>query len=167
MDSDDQEVFEIVDFTTASEWERFIAAVEEALHEWCLIGERSLPNLTKGELATAKWTEKTVTVKFADFPFNMTYHSVINESIESPPEESEPSIDIDDEDEAEKLPQALADMMDRENDFPARAHCLVRWYGLREFITLAPINVHQPITCPSKSKLLLSSLTIAANNTSW
>ncbi|XP_063615005.1 rab3 GTPase-activating protein catalytic subunit-like [Penaeus indicus] len=165
QDADDQEVFEIVDFTTASEWERFIAAVEEAVHEWHLAGERRLPPLTKGQLATAKWSEKTVVVKFADFPFNMTHHSILNECADSPPDESEPSSEYENEEETERLPQALDDLMNRENDFPARAHCLVRWYGLREFVTLTPANPNHPILSPSKAKLLLSSLTIVANNT--
>ncbi|XP_064106844.1 rab3 GTPase-activating protein catalytic subunit-like, partial [Macrobrachium nipponense] len=69
------------------------------------------------------------------------------------------------EEETEVLPQALDDLMNRENDFPARAHCLVRWYGLREFVTICPENASQPIVSPSKAMLLLSSLTIAANNT--
>lgn len=165
QDADDQEVFEIVDFTTASEWECFIAAVEEAIHEWRLSGERQLLPLSKGQLATAKWSERTVTVKFADFPFKMTHHCIINEGVESPPDESEPSTEYENEEETERLPQALDDLMNRENDFPARAHCLVRWYGLREFVTISPSNQNHPIICPSKSKLLLSSVTIAANNT--
>uniref|UniRef100_A0A3Q3MHA5 Rab3 GTPase-activating protein catalytic subunit n=1 Tax=Labrus bergylta TaxID=56723 RepID=A0A3Q3MHA5_9LABR len=32
------EVFEITDFTTASEWERFVSRVEEVLNDWKLIG---------------------------------------------------------------------------------------------------------------------------------
>ncbi|XP_042233003.1 rab3 GTPase-activating protein catalytic subunit-like isoform X2 [Homarus americanus] len=163
--ADDQEVFEIVDFTTASEWECFIAAVVEAVHEWRLSGERQLSPLNKGQLATAKWSERTVTVKFVDFPFKMTHFSIVSESIESPPDESEPSTEYENEEETERLPQALDDLMNRENDFPARAHCLVRWYGLREFVTICPSNPNNSILCPSKSKLLLSSLTIAANNT--
>uniref|UniRef100_A0A7N4PCD9 RAB3 GTPase activating protein catalytic subunit 1 n=1 Tax=Sarcophilus harrisii TaxID=9305 RepID=A0A7N4PCD9_SARHA len=34
----ESEVFEITDFTTASEWERFISKVEEVLNDWKLIG---------------------------------------------------------------------------------------------------------------------------------
>uniref|UniRef100_A0A0N7ZDJ5 Rab3 GTPase-activating protein catalytic subunit n=1 Tax=Scylla olivacea TaxID=85551 RepID=A0A0N7ZDJ5_SCYOL len=164
QDGGDQEVFDIVDFTTASDWECFIAATEEAIHEWRLSGEGNPSPLTRGQLATAKWSERKVTIKFADFPFEMTHHSIVSETVESPPDEPEPSTDFDDE-EAEKLPKALEDMMNRENDFPARAHCLVRWYGLREFVTICPSNPNHPIMSPSKAKLLLSSATIAANNT--
>uniref|UniRef100_A0A673HJI3 Rab3 GTPase-activating protein catalytic subunit n=1 Tax=Sinocyclocheilus rhinocerous TaxID=307959 RepID=A0A673HJI3_9TELE len=40
-DSDpESEVFEITDFTTASEWERFISRLEELLNDWKLIGSR-------------------------------------------------------------------------------------------------------------------------------
>uniref|UniRef100_A0A4W6EGH0 RAB3 GTPase activating protein subunit 1 n=1 Tax=Lates calcarifer TaxID=8187 RepID=A0A4W6EGH0_LATCA len=39
-DSDpESEVFEITDFTTASEWERFVSRVEEVLNDWKLIGK--------------------------------------------------------------------------------------------------------------------------------
>ncbi|ELK27231.1 Rab3 GTPase-activating protein catalytic subunit [Myotis davidii] len=34
----ESEVFELTDFTTASEWERFISRVEEILNDWKLIG---------------------------------------------------------------------------------------------------------------------------------
>uniref|UniRef100_A0A3P8N7P1 Rab3 GTPase-activating protein catalytic subunit n=1 Tax=Astatotilapia calliptera TaxID=8154 RepID=A0A3P8N7P1_ASTCA len=38
-DSDpESEVFEITDFTTASEWERFVSRVEEVLNDWKLTG---------------------------------------------------------------------------------------------------------------------------------
>ncbi|KAK3875371.1 hypothetical protein Pcinc_019752 [Petrolisthes cinctipes] len=167
QDADDQEVFEIVDFTTASEWECFIATVEETIHEWRLSGERPPQSpLTRGQLATARWREKNVVIKFADFPFMLTHHSIISDTADSPPEESaDTNTDYDSDDESKRLPQFLEDMMNRDNDFPARAHCLVRWYGAREMLTLAPANPRTPITCPSKSRLLLSSVTIAANNT--
>ena len=49
-DSEPQfEVFEITDFTTASEWERFISKVEEVLNDWKLI-EHSGKTTSKGFL---------------------------------------------------------------------------------------------------------------------
>lgn len=35
-DSEDHEIFDINDFTTASDWERFIVQIEEAINEWKL-----------------------------------------------------------------------------------------------------------------------------------
>ena len=65
------------------------------------------------------------------------------------------------------MPKALLDGMNSDNDFPGRAHCLVRWYGLQEFVILAPKNPNQNITAIAKARLLQSSLSIAANNTNW
>ncbi|GBO17283.1 hypothetical protein AVEN_17853-1, partial [Araneus ventricosus] len=44
---EDQDVFEITDFTTASEWERFISKIEEVFHEWKLPQHNSAPPLKK------------------------------------------------------------------------------------------------------------------------
>ncbi|KAL8588274.1 hypothetical protein ACOMHN_008577 [Nucella lapillus] len=46
---EDGDVFEITDFTTASDWERFIARLEEVLHEWKLVNRDPLPNAVKGK----------------------------------------------------------------------------------------------------------------------
>jgi len=58
-------------------------------------------------------------------------------------------------------------MMSVENDFPSRTHCLSRWYGLHNFIVLSPGPQMDEITTESRLNLLLSSVTIALNNTGW
>lgn len=40
-DSEDHEIFDINDFTTASDWERFIVQIEETINEWKLNSTRS------------------------------------------------------------------------------------------------------------------------------
>jgi hypothetical protein len=35
-DAEDHEIFDIIDFTTASDWERFIVQIEELINEWKL-----------------------------------------------------------------------------------------------------------------------------------
>ncbi len=55
--------------------------------------------------------------------------------------------------------------MRKENDFPAKSHCLVRWFGLRSFITLFPAGNNESITTEDRAKMLLSSAAIALNNT--
>ncbi|KAL7991749.1 hypothetical protein Chor_016005 [Crotalus horridus] len=72
----ESEVFEITDFTTASEWEKFISRVEEVLNDWKLI------NISSGEPLEKRY-------KYA-------------------------------------LPVAMQDLLCMNNDFPPRAHCLVR-----------------------------------------
>lgn len=71
------------------------------------------------------------------------------------------------------LPQALLDIMSKENDFiPIRSgdeesipHTLVRWYGLRNFVVLTPLR--DSLNSESKLKVLLSSFSMALNNIGW
>lgn len=54
------------------------------------------------------------------------------------------------------------------NDFPPRAHCLVRWYGFRTFLLLSHItsgsSSSTPLTSESKCNLLLSSANIVLSD---
>lgn len=62
------------------------------------------------------------------------------------------------------FPTCLSDMMSMDNDFPPRAHCLVRWYGFRSFVTLSLIASGTiggaGLISESKCNLLLSSACI-------
>jgi Rab3 GTPase-activating protein catalytic subunit len=72
--------------------------------------------------------------------------------------------------------QALDDIMALDNDFPPYVECdsggsschphpLVRWYGLRDFVVISP--AHCAISDESRVKILLSSVYIAINSSSW
>ncbi|KAL8183240.1 UNVERIFIED_CONTAM: Rab3 GTPase-activating protein catalytic subunit [Gekko kuhli] len=152
----ESEVFEITDFTTASEWERFISRVEEVLNDWKLIGVSSGKPLEKGVYTTETWEEKSDEISFADFRFSITHHYLVQESNEK---------DSKEELVEDALPVAMQDLLCMNNDFPPRAHCLVRWYGLREFVVIAPAANNDAVLSESKSNLLLSSVSIALGNT--
>ncbi|KAM6071107.1 rab3 GTPase-activating protein catalytic subunit isoform 1-T1 [Chlamydotis macqueenii] len=152
----ESEVFEITDFTTASEWERFISKIEEVLNDWKLIGISSGKPLEKGVYTTGAWEEKSDEISFADFRFSITHHYLVQE----------PS-DKDGKEELveDALPLPMQDLLCMNNDFPPRAHCLVRWYGLREFVVIAPAANNDAVLSESKCNLLLSSVSIALGNT--
>ncbi|CAL1276603.1 unnamed protein product [Larinioides sclopetarius] len=152
---EDQDVFEITDFTTASEWERFISKIEEVFHEWKLPQHNSAPPLKKGELTDGVWMEKREQLMFASFQFEAVHHYLKPSDTQS----------ILAEDDNECLPYCLNDMMSRENDFPPKAHCLVRWYGIREFVVIHPAKANDAIMTEDRTKMLLSSITIAINST--
>ena len=57
--------------------------------------------------------------------------------------------------------------MSVENDFPSRAHCLCRWYGLREFVVLSPAPGMEDVMTESRANMVLGSVSIALANTSW
>ncbi|XP_048835815.1 rab3 GTPase-activating protein catalytic subunit isoform X1 [Brienomyrus brachyistius] len=156
-DSDpESEVFEITDFTTASEWERFISRVEETLNDWKLIGSSVGRPQEKGEYTSGTWDEKTQEINFADFRFTITHHHLKQEVPENTGK-GEP--------EEDAIPQAIQDLLCMNNDFPPRAHCLVRWYGMREFVIISPGTNCEAIISESKCNLLFSSISIALANT--
>lgn len=157
---EDQDVFEITDFTTASDWERFIARIEEVFHEWKLPQHTSAPPLKKGELNDGTWLEKREQLLFASFQFEAVHHQLKPSTTDY-----DPTTTLDADDEGEPLPFCLADMMSKDNDFPPKAHCLVRWYGLREFVVIHPAKTNDAIMTEDRTKMLLSSVYIAVNNT--
>ncbi|XP_012323877.1 rab3 GTPase-activating protein catalytic subunit isoform X1 [Aotus nancymaae] len=152
----ESEVFEITDFTTASEWERFISKVEEVLNDWKLIGNSSGKPLEKGIFTSGTWEEKSDEISFADFKFSVTHHYLVQESTDK---------EGKDELLEDVIPQSMQDLLCMNNDFPPRAHCLVRWYGLREFVVIAPAAHSDAVLSESKCNLLLSSVSIALGNT--
>ncbi|KAJ8351603.1 hypothetical protein SKAU_G00230790 [Synaphobranchus kaupii] len=156
-DSDpESEVFEITDFTTASEWERFVTRVEEVLNDWKLIGNSAGRPLEKGEYSNGTWEEKTQEINFADFKFSITHHFLKQDSAEN---------DGREEPEEDAVPGAMQDLLCMNNDFPPRAHCLVRWYGVREFVVISPGANCEAVISESKCNLLLSSVSISLANT--
>nr|XP_046232614.1 rab3 GTPase-activating protein catalytic subunit isoform X1 [Scatophagus argus] len=152
----ESEVFEITDFTTASEWERFVSRVEEVLNDWKLIGN-SAGKLSpeKGEYTSGTWEEKSQDINFADFKFYITHHFLKKECDKD---------DGTDKLEEDAFPLAMQDLLCMNNDFPPRAHCLVRWYGVREFVVITPGTNCEAIISESKCNLLLSSLSISLTN---
>ncbi|XP_060543926.1 rab3 GTPase-activating protein catalytic subunit isoform X1 [Pantherophis guttatus] len=152
----ESEVFEITDFTTASEWERFISRVEEVLNDWKLINISSGKPLEKGVYTTETWEEKSDEITFADFRFSVTHHYLVQKSTDK---------NAKDELVEDALPVAMQDLLCMNNDFPPRAHCLVRWYGLRELVVIAPAANNEAVLSESKCNLLLSSVSIALGNT--
>ncbi|XP_077873431.1 rab3 GTPase-activating protein catalytic subunit isoform X4 [Ictidomys tridecemlineatus] len=113
----ESEVFEITDFTTASEWERFISKVEEVLNDWKLIGNSLGRPLEKGIFTSGTWEEKSDEISFADFKFSVTHHYLVQESVDK---------EGKDEILEDAIPQSMQDLLCMNNDFPPRAHCLVR-----------------------------------------
>ncbi|KAF4086748.1 hypothetical protein AMELA_G00087890 [Ameiurus melas] len=152
----ESEVFEITDFTTASEWERFVSRVEEVLNDWKLIGSNVGKPPEKGEYTTGTWEEKSREINFADFKFSITHHYLKQECAEREGKE---------DGEEDAFPLAMQDLLCMNNDFPPRAHCLVRWYGVREFVVISPGANCEAIISESKCNLLLSSVSIALGNT--
>uniref|UniRef100_A0A4W3HK87 Rab3 GTPase-activating protein catalytic subunit n=1 Tax=Callorhinchus milii TaxID=7868 RepID=A0A4W3HK87_CALMI len=142
-----------------SRWckQQFVSKVEEVLNDWKLIGNTASRALEKGELTTGIWEEKSDEISFADYKFSITHHYLKRGPL-TDKEAKEGS-------EEDALPEAMQDLLCVDNDFPPRAHCLVRWYSLREFVIIAPGANSDAVISESKCNILLSSISIALGNT--
>uniref|UniRef100_A0A3Q1CI60 Rab3 GTPase-activating protein catalytic subunit n=1 Tax=Amphiprion ocellaris TaxID=80972 RepID=A0A3Q1CI60_AMPOC len=127
---------------------KFVSRVEEVLNDWKLTGN-------SGSYTSGTWCEKSQDINFADFKFYITHHFLKDEC------EQDEGTDTPKED---VLPLAMQDLLCMNNDFPPRAHCLVRWYGLREFVVISPGTNCEAIISESKCNLLLSSVSISLAN---
>lgn len=73
------QVFEITDYTTASDWERFISNLEDILTQWNLnnqstrcSNEQHRP-LQPGAISRGRWYERSDTINFGEYPFDLKY----------------------------------------------------------------------------------------------
>ncbi|XP_015108534.1 rab3 GTPase-activating protein catalytic subunit isoform X2 [Diachasma alloeum] len=146
------------DFTTATEWEVFIARLEEIMHEWKLPQMKIGPPLKPKDFVNLSWDEQSEELNFADVGFVLKHYKLQTK------EEGEEEDALDDSEDLST--QAHIDVLNISNDFLRidKDHMkIAKYYGLREFIVLAPAK-RMAITDETKIKILISSLTIAANN---
>lgn len=71
-------------------------------------------------------------------------------------------------------PKSMADLLSKTNDFKANNFSnqietpqIAYWYGLTQFVTISPTRENYAIEQESKANLILSSISIAINNSGW
>ncbi|XP_043200635.1 rab3 GTPase-activating protein catalytic subunit-like isoform X2 [Amphibalanus amphitrite] len=186
------EVFEITDFTSASDWERFIGSVTELLHEWK--ADKEPLTAPEGKEAPAATPSRPIlqqsevdfagcrfTVTFVDLPGRAERRSSVPSAPSADP--SDPSADPsvpsgappasprsgeDSDDEPERLPPALDELRSATADFRpgAAAHPVAEAFGVRRFITVRP-SAEPGVNSESKARILLSSLHMALREAAW
>ncbi|KAK4880405.1 hypothetical protein RN001_008551 [Aquatica leii] len=152
----DESDFYHQDFTTASEWEVFIARLEEIVHQWKVddLKEEDATNLI---IKQGLWNIKQEKLQFVDVEFTLFYYK--NTSVQHK--------SVEDDDDTKKCKHPLENLHDfvMYSESHNNLECpLAEWYGLNEFITLnfsSPNGIH----VESQIKLLLSSTQLAINNT--
>lgn len=163
-----EEVFEINDFSMASEWERFISDLEEILTEWNLITtlssakpETSNQNAISFESIQHQkqsckyfqdshlWAQKQEQIKFGKVLFCLNYHCY---------KDFKPLA------EKKKFINSFwGEMQSLEHDWASSGHPLVRYFGLSQFLVLQPIN-QTMISTEDRAKHLIGSAAIALAN---
>lgn len=66
---DDQYLYHS-DFTWASEWETFVARLEEIIHQWKIQQVKRRPDLSKTEFNSAEWETRAEKLSFASMQHN-------------------------------------------------------------------------------------------------
>ena len=178
QDPQSSEIFEITDFTTASDWERFINDFEEIIRHWNLSNgqfKAGRDPMKCDEISNGTWHQQIEPIRFSKVPFIAIHYYLV--SGDQNQAQSSPS--HDESTKGSSVP--LMDMMSVENDYPQDSPIISRFYGLREFILIAPdappaASSHNPLKIPTadpnivssedRIKLLVSSCTIALGNTS-
>ncbi|KAL6266273.1 hypothetical protein P5V15_003133 [Pogonomyrmex californicus] len=158
MDHVEIEDFYHHDFTTVSEWEVFIARLEEIMHEWNLSQTKVSSPLESGDFVNCQWHEASEKLNFADVEFVLKHYRLEKENKEDDANTQEES--------EEEWIQCQKDALDISNDFvKLNDNCMeiARYYGVREFLVLIPAR-KASLTDETRIKILLSSLTIATNN---
>ncbi len=72
-------------------------------------------------------------------------------------------------------PRAMADLLNKSNDFQISPHhnhyvntpLLAYWYGLTKLVVITPTRSSNYIDTESRSNIVLSSVSVAINNTGW
>ncbi|XP_018562940.1 rab3 GTPase-activating protein catalytic subunit-like [Anoplophora glabripennis] len=150
---DDSEFYH-QDFTTASEWEIFIARLEEVINQWKTEDLKNEPAVETQNI----WDIRNEKVSFADFDFILSLH---RKKVETP--DSSESSDVNEEKQNKNPIDSLYDFQLYDENNTTDASCLSTWYGINEFIVLSPFN-NVGVTSESKIKILLSSAYVVASN---
>ncbi|KAF7989236.1 hypothetical protein HCN44_007833 [Aphidius gifuensis] len=144
------------DFTTASDWEVFIARLEEIIHEWKLMHTKFESNVKQCNLIDSNWKEQSEEVNFADVGFTFKHYKLHiekeNENITDDNESSQIQTNIDSFNQLNDIDKNVQDYL-----------LIAQYYGIHEFLILVPTK-KTGISDETKIKILLSSLTIASNN---
>lgn len=152
----DESEFYHQDFTTASEWEIFIARIEEIINQWKT--EDLKDEEQENDLTGGIWHIKTENLSFVDVDFRLTFLRK---------DESVRVSLVKDEDNHENKDKNPFDTMHDFELFDARHNvehsCLSKWYGIDDFIVLSPTGKFG-INSESQIKVLLSSVYVASAN---
>ena len=143
-----------------------------------------------------EWKQKTENVQFAEeISFTLTYYYLHpkeekqkaqkeevqnisrNESIDFESSIAAVRVPIESDEHSFSLvnlpPKSMADLLNKTNDFQtvtsnqAFTPSLAYWYGLCQCVVISPTRNNSFIDTESRANVILSSISIAINNTGW
>lgn len=142
------------DFTTVSDWEIFIARIEEILNDWHL----KKSNIVNCQYdSTTKWLKKSEEIVFNGLQFTISYHML---------EPITPLNTTDETSSKSPLRKSFLDVIFDANknfmdDIDKEPFPVSTWFGLKQYVMLFPQN---PLVEESYIRIIMSSLNIAFAN---
>ena len=158
----DSDVFDINDFTTASDWEKFVSDLEQTLRQWDLSSDHhksGTKRLTRDQFSCVSWSYRGEVLRFGRVPLSVQHIFADGIANEEPLDASSPR-------RGHELPLPLQDTSCSEFDFLTKCPPVTQLFGLREFILISSAQKNEPINDISRVKLLMSSAAIASGNIS-
>lgn len=150
----DESEFYHQDFTTASDWEIFIARIEEIINQW---STEEKQGEDKHE-TYGIWIIKTEKICFAEFEFNLQHYRKSTLDAESPTEDNDNGVN-----KTESPMHKIFNFELFDADNSTTHTCLSQWYGLDEFMVISPVK-NVGVTTESRIKILLSSIYVVSSN---
>jgi Rab3 GTPase-activating protein catalytic subunit len=154
------QVFDINDFTSASDWEKFISDLEQALRQWDLSSgqhKAGSKRLSREQLSAVSWSLQSLPIKFNNVALVLHHYHAKDLPDEEP-------LDQHSARHGNELPVALMDTASCDHDFVNQGPAITRLFGLREFVIIASADKTQPISSIDRVKLLISSVAISVGN---
>ncbi|KAF7266262.1 hypothetical protein GWI33_020297 [Rhynchophorus ferrugineus] len=150
----DESDFYHEDFTTASDWEIFIAHMEEIINQW---RSNDLKDSESKVSTDDSWYIRSEKIVFIDCNFDLIWYKKIS-----------------DDDTSEGTDDTLKHPLNTWHDFVFASGldtghkdiCLAEWYGLNEYIVISPAGEIGITNNESRAKVLLSSACMLINNLS-
>ncbi|KPI94634.1 Rab3 GTPase-activating protein catalytic subunit [Papilio xuthus] len=140
------------DFTTVSEWEVFVARLEEVINEWHL----SKSKFKRSPEYTKKWITKSEEIKFRGIQFTLSYHML---------EPAKNTNDVEYSDDQSLLSELQKGLWESASNFiedvDGSPFPVSSWFGLKRYLMLCSSS---PLVDGSIIKLVMSSVNIAFGN---
>ena len=141
----ESDVFEITDFTNATEWETFTTKLENILYSLGVTNKQREDEDSFGLTGDEHVSTHEVDLRSHKFDVSLLCAKSAGDN------------SVDD---------VQFILGDEEHDFPTRSHCLTRWFGLKKFVIMSPAGDSPfSVTDLSLATQLLSSLALASGQT--
>eukprot|EP00095_Tigriopus_kingsejongensis_P007273 maker-scaffold144_size312663-snap-gene-2.35 protein:Tk07273 transcript:maker-scaffold144_size312663-snap-gene-2.35-mRNA-1 annotation:"hypothetical protein BRAFLDRAFT_221256" len=157
-----EDTFEIEDFTALSDWERFVAALEDILRDWGVSHYDPRPADRSPERHTWPWRQDRQSITFMDCGFWATRFHRPNPQVTEGSESIPPPVERGSQDPPPP-PEAFQSLMNGTGDFPCAAHPVHYFYGLEDYIVLMPQGSEE-VDNLTRIQMTLSTLTVAVHN---